>query len=403
MSSEYTSIGSNDESQAHGSAPLAGLRVVELARILAGPWLGQTLADLGAEVVKIESPEGDDTRRWGPPFVQAADGADLGAAYFHCCNRGKRSVVADFDSAPDLELLNRLIERADVLIENFKTGSLSRYKLDYASLKQRNPRLIYCSITGFGQTGPYSGRAGYDAIIQGMSGIMDITGEADGPPQKIGVALADILTGVYGVAAVQAALLQRQKTGEGQQIDLALLDVMVGVLANQALNYLVSGQTPQRLGNQHPNIVPYQSFAVLDGHVMIAVGNDAQFQRFCEAVGCASLAKDLRFLTNADRVRERAALLSVLEPALRSHSRAALLAKLEAAAVPAGPVNTLAETFADSQVVARGMKIEPKGQHGNHVPGIRTPIIMSVGTLCLDRQAPRLGEHTAEVRRELGL
>jgi crotonobetainyl-CoA:carnitine CoA-transferase CaiB-like acyl-CoA transferase len=403
MSSEYTSIGSNDESQAHGSAPLAGLRVVELARILAGPWLGQTLADLGAEVVKIESPEGDDTRRWGPPFVQAADGADLGAAYFHCCNRGKRSVVADFDSAPDLELLNRLIERADVLIENFKTGSLSRYKLDYASLKQRNPRLIYCSITGFGQTGPYSGRAGYDAIIQGMSGIMDITGEADGPPQKIGVALADILTGVYGVAAVQAALLQRQKTGEGQQIDLALLDVMVGVLANQALNYLVSGQTPQRLGNQHPNIVPYQSFAVLDGHVMIAVGNDAQFQRFCEAVGCASLAKDLRFLTNADRVRERAALLSVLEPALRSHSRAALLAKLEAAAVPAGPVNTLAETFADSQVVARGMKIEPKGQHGNRVPGIRTPIIMSVGTLCLDRQAPRLGEHTAEVRRELGL
>ncbi|HEX9140115.1 MAG TPA: CaiB/BaiF CoA-transferase family protein [Steroidobacteraceae bacterium] len=403
MSSEGASVILSDDSQARERAPLAGLRVVELARILAGPWLGQTLADLGAEVVKIESPEGDDTRRWGPPFVQAADGTDLGAAYFHCCNRGKRSVVADLQSAQGLELVNRLIERADVLIENFKTGSLSRYKLDYASLKQGNPRLIYCSITGFGQTGPYAGRAGYDAIIQGMSGIMDVTGEANGPPQKIGVALADILTGVYGVAAVQAALLQRQKTGTGQHIDLALLDVMVGVLANQALNYLVSGEAPRRIGNQHPNIVPYQSFAVLDGYIMIAVGNDAQFQRFCEAIGCGSLSKDPRFVTNAGRVRERAALLSVLEPAVQAFSRAELLARLEAAAVPAGPVNTLAETFADPQVVARAMKIEPKGPHADPVPGVRTPIIMSVGILCLDRQAPRLGEHTSEVRRELGL
>jgi crotonobetainyl-CoA:carnitine CoA-transferase CaiB-like acyl-CoA transferase len=402
-SSEETSPNFHAEDKARGSAPLAGLRVVELARILAGPWLGQTLADLGAEVVKIESPEGDDTRRWGPPFVQASDGADLGAVYFYCCNRGKRSVIADLYAAPDLELVNGLVDRADVLIENFKTGSLARHKLDYASLKQRNPRLIYCSITGFGQTGPYSGRAGYDAIIQGMSGIMDITGDADGPPQKIGVALADILTGVYGVAAVQAALLQREKTGLGQHIDMALLDVMVGVLANQALNYLVSGEAPRRIGNQHPNIVPYQSFAVLDGHIMIAVGNDAQFQRFCEAIGHGSLAKDPRFLTNADRVRERAALQNVLEPALRTHSREALLARLEAAAVPAGPVNTLAETFADPQVVARGLKIEPGGQHADTVPGIRTPIMMSAGTLCLDRPAPRLGEHTAEVRRELGL
>ena len=387
------------------NAPLAGLRVVELARILAGPWMGQTLADLGADVVKVESPEGDDTRRWGPPFVPGLNGATLDAAYFHCCNRGKRSVVADFNSAADLDMVAKLIDQADVLIENFKTGSLIQFKLDYASCRERNARLVYCSVTGFGQSGPYGARAGYDAIIQAMSGFMDLTGETDGPPQKIGVALTDILTGVYGVVAIEAALLQRHTTGVGQHIDMALMDVMVGVLANQALNYLVSGETPRRLGNAHPNIVPYQSFAVQDGHVMVAVGNDAQFRRFCTAIGCESTAMDTRFLTNADRVRERKALLAILEPALQRLSRTVLLAKLETVGVPAGPINTVADAFADPQVIARQMELTLKSSSAlkGSLPGVRTPITMSGATLTLDRPSPQLGEHTADIRRELGL
>jgi crotonobetainyl-CoA:carnitine CoA-transferase CaiB-like acyl-CoA transferase len=267
---------------AAGQTPLAGLKVVELARILAGPWIGQTLADLGADVVKVESPSGDDTRRWGPPYVKGSDGSDLDAAYFHCCNRGKRSVIADFNSAADLEFVNALIDRADVVIENFKTNGLAKYGLDYATVARRNPKIIYCSVTAFGQTGPYAERPGYDAMIQAMSGIMDLTGEPTASPQKIGVAFADIFTGLYGVIAIQAALAKRARVGTGQHIDMALLDVMVSVLANQALNYFVSGSVPQRLGSAHPSIVPYQAFQVQDGAVMIAVGNDAQFKRLCE-------------------------------------------------------------------------------------------------------------------------
>jgi len=386
-------------------SPLAGLRVVELARILAGPWIGQTLADLGADVVKVESPEGDDTRKWGPPFVAAQDGTPTDAAYYHCCNRGKRSVVADFRSAADLALVHRLIERADVVIENFKTGGLEKFGLDYASLSARHPRLVYCSVTGFGQDGPYRERAGYDAMIQGMGGIMDLTGDPDGDPQKIGVAFADIFTGVYGVIAVQAALAQRERTGRGQHVDMALLDVMVAVLANQSMNYLVSGQVPRRLGNAHPNIVPYQTFAVADGHVMVAVGNDAQYRRFCEVLGRPDLATDERYAANADRVRHRATLVPELAALLGAWPRDALLGRLEAVGVPAGPINTVADVFADPQVIHRHMRVDlpAPGVAGGSVPSVRTPIRFSGAQLALGRPSPRLGQHTDEIRRELGL
>ena len=386
-------------------APLQGLRVVELARILAGPWLGQTLADLGAEVIKVESPQGDDTRQWGPPFVAGVDGARLDSAYFHCCNRGKRSVVADFHSATDLELVSRLTARADVIIENYKTGALAKYGLDYPALAARHPRLVYCSITGFGQTGPYATRAGYDAMIQAMSGIMDLTGEPDGGPQKIGVAVADLFTGVYGVIAVQAALAQRERTGRGQHIDMALLDVMVAVLANQALNFLVSGQVPHRLGNAHPNIVPYQTFRIADGHVMVAVGNDEQFRRFCAVLGQPALANDARYATNAARVRNRDVIVPELAALLAAWQRAELLARLETAGVPAGPINTVQDVFADPQIADRGLRVEldAPGVAGGRIPSVRTPIRFSAAELALGRPSPRLGEHTAEVRRELGL
>ena len=379
------------------NAPLHGLKVLELARVLAGPWIGQTLADLGADVIKVESPAGDDTRRWGPPFVPGTDGDPGDAAYFHCCNRGKRSVVADFRTPEGRQLVLELAARSDVLIENFKVGGLVSYGLDYQALHTLNPRLVYCSVTGFGQSGPYAARAGYDLVIQGMGGIMDITGEPDGPPQKIGVALADIITGIYGVVAIQSALAQRERTGRGMQIDMSLLDTMVGILANQGLNYLVSGIAPQRLGNAHPNIVPYQAFDTLDGPITVAVGNDAQFQRFCEVIGMAQIAGDPRFATNEARVAHRAVLVPLLAAALRHRHRDALLAALELQAVPAGPVNSLAEVFADPQVVARGMRID-FGQ----IPSIRTPIVFSDAQLALTRPAPRLGEHTAQVLRELG-
>ena len=309
--------------------------------------MGQTLADLGADVIKVEAPEGDETRRWGPPFVHGADGAQADAAYFHCCNRGKRSVIADFRSARDLDLVRRLIDRSDIVIENFKTGALQKFGLDYATVRPRNPRLIYCSVTGFGQDGPYSARAGYDAMIQAMSGIMDITGDPDGEPQKIGVALADILTGVYGVVAIQAALTARERTGEGQQIDMALFDVMVGVLANQALNYFVSGTAPHRIGNAHPNIVPYQTFPTSDGHVMVAVGSDPQFAKLCTVLGRSDLATDERYATNALRVRNRGALIAVLREEIHSWKRDELLARLADLGVPAGPINTIADVFSD--------------------------------------------------------
>ena len=387
------------------TAPLAGIRVVELARILAGPWMGQTLADLGADVIKVEAPEGDETRRWGPPFVHGADGAQADAAYFHCCNRGKRSVIADFRSPRDLDLVRRLIDRSDIVIENFKTGALQKFGLDYASVRPRNPRLIYCSVTGFGQDGPYSARAGYDAMIQAMSGIMDITGDPDGEPQKIGVALADILTGVYGVVAIQAALAARERTGEGQQVDMALFDVMVGVLANQALNYFVSGTAPHRIGNAHPNIVPYQTFPTSDGHVMVAVGSDSQFAKLCSILGRPDLAADEGYATNALRVRNRGALIPVLRQELKSCKRDELLARLADSGVPAGPINTIADVFSDPQVRARAMRIDFDRPDiaGGKLSGLRTPLRFSSSQLCLTRPAPRLGEHTDDIARELGI
>ena len=373
---------------------LAGLRVVELARILAGPWAGQTLADLGADVIKVESPEGDDTRRWGPPFIDS--GGEQAAAYFHACNRGKRSITADLRTEQGVDLVRQLAAQADVLLENFKVGGLAKYGLDYQSLKAINPRLIYCSITGFGQTGPYRDRAGYDFLIQGMAGIMDLTGEPDGAPQKIGVAFTDIFTGLYSVIAIQAALAQRQRTGLGQHIDMALLDTSVGVLANQAMNYLATGVSPRRLGNAHPNIAPYQTLRVADGHFILAVGNDGQFARLCAVLGLDGLARDERFATNAARVANRAALTAALEAMTIAWQRDALLAALERQGVPAGPINSVAEVFADPQVDSRAMRIAADG-----IPGVRTPITMSASELVLGTRSPRLDEHRAEILAEL--
>jgi crotonobetainyl-CoA:carnitine CoA-transferase CaiB-like acyl-CoA transferase len=382
------------------SPPLQGLRVLELARILAGPWAGQLLADLGADVVKVERPEsGDDTRAWGPPFVQGKEGANLASAYFHSCNRGKRSVAADFETEEGRALVRRLAARADVLIENFKVGSLARYGLDHASLRETNPRLVYCSISGFGQDGPYAQRAGYDFMIQGMGGIMDLTGAPDGEPQKIGVAFADIFTGVYAAVAILAALRRRDETGQGAFVDMALLDVQVGVLANQAMNYLVAGKAPRRMGNAHPNIVPYQTFPVADGHVIVATGNDAQFARFAAILGAPELASDARFRSNADRVRNREALAAALSALTAKMTRADLLAALEAKSVPAGPINTVADVFADPQVRFRGMRADipaPEAE-GGAIPGLRTPIVIDGAPALAPRPAPALGAQQAEV------
>jgi crotonobetainyl-CoA:carnitine CoA-transferase CaiB-like acyl-CoA transferase len=359
--------------------PLAGLKVIEMARILAGPWAGQLLADLGAEVIKVERPgTGDDTRGWGPPF--APDGS---AAYFHGCNRGKTSLSIDLDSNDGQEQVRDLVRDADVLIENFKVGGLARYGLDYASLATINPRLIYCSITGFGQDGPYSDRAGYDLMIQGMGGIMDLTGAPDGEPQRTGVAIADIFTGVYASTAILAALRGRDSTGTGCHIDMALLDVQVAVLANQAMNYLIGGAVPHRFGNAHSNVAPYQSFAVADGHVILAVGNDAQFRRLCALLG---VADEARFATNADRVRNRDPLIALLAPAIALRHRDELLASLAAAGIPAGPINDLAEVFADPQVVARGMRIDRNG-----VPGVASPIVIDGRRQVSAEASPTLG------------
>lgn len=385
--------------------PLAGIKVVELARILAGPWIGQTLADLGADVIKVESPQGDDTRRWGPPFVHDADGKPVDAAYFHCCNRGKRSLTADLRSAEGAALVRELAAGADVFIENFKVGGLAKYGLDYATLHALNPRLVYCSVTGFGQDGPYAQRAGYDAMIQAMGGLMSITGATDGPPQKVGVAIGDLCAGLYGVIAIQAALAQRERTGCGQQVDIALLDTMVAMLANQNLNYLVSGEVPARLGNAHPNIVPYQVFAVRDGHVMLAVGNDSQFAALCAELELAGLAQDARFASNAARVVHRDALVDLLASALAGREREALLDALEQRGVPAGPINTIAQVFDNPQVRHRGMQLdlESARHDGGHVPGVRTPIRFSDAALALARPSPRLGEHDGEIREELAM
>ncbi|ANL28067.1 acyl-CoA transferases/carnitine dehydratase protein [Rhizobium phaseoli] len=374
-------------------SPLEGVRVLELARILAGPWAGQTLADLGATVIKVESPEGDDTRRWGPPFI--TDGDDVAAAYFHSCNRGKLSLTADFNSMDDIDKIRTLVASADVVIENFKVGGLKKFGLDYESLKAINPRLIYCSITGFGQTGPYAGRAGYDFIVQGMAGIMDLTGEPDREPQKIGVAFADIFTGLYSVIAIQAALILRNTTSEGQFIDMALLDSAVGVLANQAMNFLASGKAPTRLGNAHPNIAPYQVFPVSDGNIIIACGNDAQFARLCDILRLSAVADDVRFKSNAERVRHREELTSVMEAQTKLFKRTDLLADLARVGIPAGPINTVEDVFADPQVAHREMAVDNEG-----IAGIRTPIIFSGHALSSHRKSPRLGEHNGKVQAD---
>lgn len=373
-------------------APLAGIKVVELARVLAGPWAGQILADLGAEVIKVESPAGDDTRTWGPPFVEYADGT-RDAAYYHATNRGKRSVIADFTTLEGIALVKDLVADADVVIENFKLGGLAKYGLDYAGLSAINPRLVYCSITGFGQDGPYAPRAGYDFIIQGLSGIMDLTGDPAGAPQKIGVAFADIMTGLYSVIAIQAALANRAKTGRGDHIDMALFDVMVGVLGNQALNYLVSGVSPVRMGNAHPNVAPYAVYPTSDGWFILAVGNDGQFARFCEVAGCPELAADPRFVGNAARLANREALEAAIAEATRHFARDDLIARLAAASVPAGPINSVADAFADPQIVARGMQIAMTGSDGTPIPGVRTPIRFANAALATGTPSPRKGEH----------
>lgn len=381
------------------SAPLKGLKVLELARILAGPWAGQTLADLGADVVKIESPEGDDTRRWGPPFVEAADGGDLSAAYFHACNRGKRSVIADFTTQEGRDLVRKLARSADIIIENFKVGGLKKYGLDHTSLRAESPRLIYCSITGFGQDGPYASRAGYDFLIQGMGGAMSITGDADGMPTKTGFAMADIFSGLYSSIGILAALRRRDETGEGAYIDCALMDSQVGVLANQAMNYLVSGVPPKRLGNAHPNITPYEVFPVEDGHIIIATGNDGQYRRLCEVLGVPALADHPDFLTNALRVKNRATLVPLLSAETLKINRADLLARLKEATVPAGPINNLADVFEDEQVRHRAMRIERKSDHakGGKIPGLRTPITMDGVHAAHAEPSPRLGEHSSSI------
>ncbi|HET9638091.1 MAG TPA: CaiB/BaiF CoA-transferase family protein [Allosphingosinicella sp.] len=363
--------------------PLAGLKVVELARILAGPWAGQLLADLGADVVKVERPgTGDDTRHWGPPF--AADGA---SAYFHSCNRGKSSVAIDLETPEGQAQVRALAAEADVLIENFKVGGLARYGLDHPSLAALNPRLIYCSITGFGQTGPYAARAGYDFIIQGMGGAMSLTGEPDGAPQKSGIAYADLFTGLYAGVAILAALRERDRSGTGAHIDMALLDTQVAVLANQALNWMVSGDVPTRMGNGHVNLVPYQAFPVADGEIIVAVGNDKQFERLCGLLGLEALAADERFRTNPARVVNRAALIPLLEQAMRGRGRRELSEALETAGIPAGPINAVDSVFADPQVVHRGLRIE------GEAPGLASPIVIDGRRQVTDRPAPRLGEH----------
>jgi crotonobetainyl-CoA:carnitine CoA-transferase CaiB-like acyl-CoA transferase len=384
---------------------LAGVRVLELARILAGPWAGQILADLGADVIKVERKgAGDDTRGWGPPFIESTDGEHLSAAYFHAANRGKRSIEADFESEDGQRIVRKLAAKSDILIENFKVGGLAKFKLDYKSLAPDNPRLIYCSVTGFGQDGPYAPRAGYDLMAQGMGGIMGITGFAEGEPTRIGIPIADIFTGVYSVVGILAALKQRETTGKGCLVDTALLDSQVGVLANQALNYLASGTVPQRIGNAHPNVVPYQVFAAADGHVIVAVGNDRQFAKFCEVLGAPGLANEADFKTNTDRLKNRPALISQLTPLVAKMQRDDLLDKLEAVQVPSGPINMLDQVFANPQVVHRGMKLTLKNAaaKGGTIPGVRTPVMIDGVPMASERSAPRLGEHTTEVLREIG-
>ena len=387
------------------SGPLTGLRVLELARILAGPWAGQILADLGADVIKVERKgAGDDTRGWGPPFMPAADGGHLGAAYFHAANRGKRSIEVDFESEDGRRIVRKLAERSDVLIENFKVGGLAKFGLDYKSLAPLNPRLIYCSVTGFGQDGPYAPRAGYDLLVQGMGGIMSVTGLPDGEPMRIGIPVADISTGIYSAVGILAALVQREKTGKGTLVDTALLDTQSGVLANQALSYFASGKAPGRIGNAHPVVVPYQVFPAADGHVIIACGNDTQFVKLCDALGAPEIGRDPKHKTNSDRVVNRETLIPSLCGVTSKLTRADILAKLDAVNVPAGPINNLDDVFADPQVIHRKMQLALPSEAAPNgtIPGVRTPIKLGGEAMAHPRPSPRLGEHTAEILREIG-
>jgi crotonobetainyl-CoA:carnitine CoA-transferase CaiB-like acyl-CoA transferase len=391
------------------AGPLTGLRVLDLTRVLAGPWATQVLADFGAEVIKIEKPgEGDDTRGWGPPFVTNPDGTRGDAAYFLSANRGKWSVAIDMASAEGQKLIRDLAVKSDIVIENFKVGGLKKYGLDYDSLKALKPDLIYCSITGFGQNGPFAQRAGYDFMIQGMAGLMSITGQPDGmpgaEPMKVGVAFADIFTGLYAVIGIQGALYHRQRTGEGQYIDMALLDSQVGVLANQALNYLVGDKAPTRLGNAHPNIVPYQTFSTKDGYIIMAVGTDRQFKEYCAIIGTPSLSDDERFKTNRGRVVNRSELVPLLERPMKARTTAEWVAAFEAAAVPCGPINTIDQVFANEQVLARGLQVGLTRDDGVQVPGVANPIQFSATPIDYDKAPPRFGDGTDKVLAEtLGL
>ncbi len=389
---------------------LAGVRVLDLSRILAGPWATQVLADFGAEVIKIERPGvGDDTRSWGPPYLKDAEGSDTGeSAYYLCANRGKRSVAIDFTRPEGQALIRELAMHCDVLVENYKVGGLKKYGLDFASLHSANPKLVYCSITGYGQDGPYAQRAGYDAAVQAIGGLMSVTGEPDdapgGGPQKVGVAATDLMTGMYATTAILAALRHAERTGIGQHIDLALLDTQVAWLANQASNYLVGGVVPGRQGTAHPNIVPYQVMPAADGYFMLAVGNDGQFARFCEVVGRPDLAADPDYATNAARVANRARLVPLLKDILRTRDAAHWLDALEQAVVPANPVNAIDQVFADPQVQARGLRIELPHRSGQSVAMVRNPVKFSATPIGADRAAPVLGEHTRAVLGEvLGL
>jgi crotonobetainyl-CoA:carnitine CoA-transferase CaiB-like acyl-CoA transferase len=378
---------------ASSQKPLSGIRVLELARVLAGPWAGQLLADFGAEVTKIERPgKGDDTRAWGPPFIEGENDENLGAAYYHCCNRGKTSLSIDFHKEEGRARLIEFARQSDILIENFKVGDLKKHGLDYESLKGINPRLIYCSITGFGQTGPYAKRAGYDFLIQGMSGAMSITGEANGAPQKAGYATADLFTAMYAVSGILAALHKRHETGKGAYLDLSLLDCQVAALANQSMNYLVSGISPQRMGNAHPNIVPYEAFPVRDGHIIIATGSDRQYFDLCDALGASDLKTNPDYATNEGRVLHRAVLSPKLCEYTKRFSKTELLAALEKRVIPAGPINTIEEMFADPQVIARNLRIDlsSKKAKSGRIPTVRCPIVMDGEIMSAEIPSPLL-------------
>ena len=385
------------------AGPLVGFRVLDLSRILAGPWASQMLADLGAEVIKIERPlAGDDTRSWGPPYMPDGEGqVTTEAAYFHGANRGKYSVCIDMSSAAGQELIRNLVTKSDILIENFKVDGLKKYGLDYDSLKAINPKLIYCSITGFGQTGPYAERAGYDFMIQAMGGLMSVTGEPGGQPMKVGVALADVLTGLYAANAIQAALIHQLRSGEGQYIDLALLDVQVASLANQSMNYLASGVNPTRLGNAHPNIVPYQAFQTRDGYLILAVGNDAQFKRFCDLAGRADLASDDRYLKNSERVKNRQTLVPQLIDIMLAQDSDYWLEQLNAQGIPCGPINNIDQVFSDPQVQHRGMQLELDHPVAGKVASVGNPIKLSETPVSYEKAPPTLGQHTEAVLSDL--